>query len=129
MHELPVIQQILGVVDASIRDAPYKQDVKLVKVVLKVGKIREFIPDVASRYWDYCTRNTEYAGSQLELKFIDSTCSCNECGKVFSFDLRKTPKIKCPDCGCEKTTFLTGNEMIIDEIEVATVPNNATSPL
>lgn len=115
MHELPIMRNILSVVTRSSQLSEKK---RLVNVTLKVGALRDLEEEWVQRYWDYITRGTYAEGSKVTIDVVPTTCECSKCGNIFGYDVFTRKKPCCPECGSEQVSLKSGNELLIDEVEV-----------
>jgi len=115
MHELPFAKSIFkSVVEAA--DANGARQVR--RVELEVGVLRDFIPSLVQKYWDYVTAGSIAEGSVITMTEIPATARCHKCGHVYTFTLPELPTAHCPECGYDKGELLTGRELRIMNIEI-----------
>ena len=123
MHELSVSSAI---VDTVLRHA----DGRRVSVVsLRLGKLRQVVPDSLSFYFEIVGRDTLCEGARLELEMIDALMSCGACGhewdpepkpehgEIVGGDLLM-PQFRCPACEAAGATVVRGDELEVESIEV-----------
>lgn len=115
VHELPFAKSIFKVVEKTAEENGAK---RVCQVSLEVGVLRDFIPDLVQKYWDYITRGTIADGSTIKITTIEATAQCRECSVVYPIDTRHINESKCPACGCDMGTLLTGRELRIMNIEI-----------
>ena len=107
MHELSVAG---AVVDTALRHAEGR---RVLVVTLKVGTLRQVIPDSLAFYWDIVSRDTLAEGARLEQVVIPARMRCAECAAEFEPELM----FRCPACrGAGEV--LAGDELEVDSIEV-----------
>jgi hydrogenase nickel incorporation protein HypA/HybF len=115
IHELSVTKDILKTVLTVAAENGAK---RVVSVTLTIGALRDIVPDLMQRYFDYVSSGTAAERARLDIKRIEVTMSCAQCSQVFSADLRKSLRVLCPSCGGSRSTVLTGREFRIEGIEV-----------
>ena len=117
MHELPIIKKILQIVLTYATD----QDAKEVRTVtLKVGEMHDLIPELVEKYFSYVTRGTMAEDAKLKMILLPITCTCKDCQMHFVYNLRYGEKTQsCPVCGSEALDLVSGNELLIDNIEIS----------
>ena len=107
MHELSVAS---AVVDTALR---YAEGRRLLVVNLRVGELRQVIPDSLAFYWDVVTRETPAEGARLEQVVVPVRMRCEACAHEFEPELM----FRCPECG-GAGAVLAGDELEVDSIEV-----------
>jgi len=84
---------------------------------MRVGALRQVVPDSLSFYWDVVARDTVCEGARLELTEIDARLRCDDCGREWA---PLIPAFRCPDCASAHVTIAAGEELEIDYLELAT---------
>ena len=107
MHELSVAS---AVVDTAIRHAGGR---RVLVVNLRVGELRQVIPDSLAFYWDIVSRETLAEGARLEQVVVPVRMRCSHCAGEFVPELM----FRCPECG-GAGAVLAGDELEVDSIEV-----------
>ncbi len=115
MHELPLVKSIYKTV---INFAQKNGAQKVTRVVLEIGVVRDFIPEIVQKYWDYVSKDSMGQGSSIEIISIPATAKCGKCGTVYSIDTTNLIKSKCPKCKFDRGTLVTGNELKIKGVEI-----------
>jgi hydrogenase nickel incorporation protein HypA/HybF len=107
MHELSVAG---AVVDTVLRHA---EDRKVLVVTLKIGQLRQVIPDSLAFYFEIVSRDTLAEGARLEQIVVAVRMRCEDCGGEWEPEQR----FRCPECeGVGEV--LAGDELEVDSIEV-----------
>ena len=117
MHEMGVTQHVVNIV---LRHAEMSGARRVVTVSLRIGELRDVIPEWMQRFFDYLSRGTIAEGATLVIDRSPITFACN-CGKSFTVSIkgiREKTDVKCPCCGGEKITLSSGREFDILSIEV-----------
>ena len=109
MHELSVSS---AVVDTAIRHAAGR---RVTRVHLRVGALRQVIPDSLAFYWDIVARDTVCEGSVLEQERVPARLECQGCGTTWAVEV---PAFRCPQCAGSAVTIVCGNELEVESIEV-----------
>ena len=65
-------------------------------VNLRVGKLRQVVPDTLEFYFEFVARGTVCEGARLEQEVVDARLRCNECGHEWAIEI---PAFRCPECG------------------------------
>lgn len=130
MHELSIASAI---VDTVLRHAGGRA---VTSVHLRVGTLRQVVPDSLEFYFGIVTRDTLCDGARLELELISALLRCAECGH--EWDPAPTPayegdpaallpRFRCPRCRAAGAQVLQGNELEVETIDVVSDP--AESPV
>ena len=82
-------------------------------VTLRVGEMRQVIPDSLAFYWDIVTRDTLAEGARLDQVVIAARMRCGDCAGEWEPELM----FRCPACG-GVGEVLAGDELEVDSIEV-----------
>ena len=112
MHELSIAQNIISIVQEHLSEEQ-KFSVKYVRV--KVGKLTNILTDSLIFGFDALTRETNLDGVVLEVEHIPLTIDCGDCGKSTSLD---DYIFKCPHCQGTSISVVSGNELMVSEIEL-----------
>jgi hydrogenase nickel incorporation protein HypA/HybF len=126
MHELALSRAI---VDAAQRHAERRR-VEVVHV--KVGSLRQVVPDSLAFYFELVARGTACEGARLELEPVAALLRCPDCGREWdpappplaaheplpAGALPPIPGFACPRCGLGGEV-LAGEQLEVEWIEVA----------
>jgi len=115
MHELPLTKSIFNSV---IRKAESSNAESVTKVVLEIGILRDFIPSIVQKYWDYISPGSIAEGSVIEIREVPAAAVCGKCGTKYLIDRESISEARCPNCSYEFGTLLTGSELRIVGIEI-----------
>ena len=107
MHELSIAG---AVVDTALRHA---EDRRVLVVTLRVGELRQVVPDSLAFYFEIVARDTLVAGARLEQIVVPVRMRCAGCGGDWEPELM----FRCPECG-GAGEVLAGDELEVDSIEV-----------
>ena len=109
MHELSLSGAIVNTV---VKHADGR---RVTLVELRVGKLRQVIPDTLEFYFEFVARGTVCEGARLEQQVIDARLSCNSCGHEWEIEI---PAFRCPKCSSSDVAIASGNEFEVEAIEV-----------
>ena len=115
MHELPITKSIYKSV---ITKAESVGATRVSRVVLEVGILRDFIPELVQKYWDYISRGSLAEGAQVEIREVEASAECGKCGNVYTIAREQINSAKCDACGYPYGRLLTGSELRIVGIEI-----------
>jgi hydrogenase nickel incorporation protein HypA/HybF len=110
VHELSLSQSIGQVVRKHAAG-------RRVEVVhLKVGQLRQVVPDSLVYCWGLVNDGTECEGSVLDIDHVPATVQCDDCG---GSTLLGEMRMSCGSCGSSKVQVTTGEEFLVTSIELA----------
>lgn len=109
MHELSLSSAIL---ETALRHAEGR---RVKSVQMRIGTMRQVVPDSLDFYFGIVTRGTLCEGAELEQEQIVARLRCESCAREWRPDL---PMFRCPECGSAEVETLAGNEFEIDSIVV-----------
>jgi hydrogenase nickel incorporation protein HypA/HybF len=109
VHELSVAT---AVVNTALKHA---EDRRVTGVTLRVGAMRQVVPDSLSFYFEIVARDTACEGAALTLEQIATELRCERCDRHWS---PLIPAFRCPDCGSADVEIVAGEELEVDYIEV-----------
>jgi len=108
MHELSLSGAIVNTV---VKHA----DGRRVSVVsLRVGALRQVVPDTLEFYFGFVSKDTVCEGARLEQEQVPARLRCAPCGREWDIEL---PIFMCPGCG-GPAEVARGNEFEVESIEV-----------
>jgi hydrogenase nickel incorporation protein HypA/HybF len=84
-------------------------------VSLRVGRLRQVVPDTLEFYFAFVARGTVCEGARLDLEVIEASLRCNPCGREWEIAI---PAFRCPTCGGSDVAVAAGNEFEVESIEV-----------
>lgn len=116
MHEYAICENILSIVKAEINKLLEKnKNIRLKEVRLKIGGMRQIIPDYLTFAYKTLTNDTQLFNSELNICVIPIKISCLNCD--FNGDL-PDKKLLCPKCHSESINILNGKELFVESIEI-----------
>lgn len=126
MHELSVSSAII---DTAIKHA---RGNRVTAIDVRLGRLRQVVPDSLSFYFDIVSRDTPCEGAELRIEHVDSSLRCPACWcewdpapppmathEEFAQDgPPPLPSFRCPTCS-EPGEVLTGGELEVESIEIS----------
>jgi hydrogenase nickel incorporation protein HypA/HybF len=109
LHELSLSSAIVNTV---VKHAAGR---RVTLVSLRVGRLRQVVPDTLEFYFEFVARDTVCEGARLEQEIIEATLCCNPCGTRWAIEI---PAFRCPTCGGSDVEVAAGNEFEVESIEV-----------
>jgi hydrogenase nickel incorporation protein HypA/HybF len=108
MHELSLSGAIVNTVVKHAAGRPVSV------VSLRVGALRQVVPDTLDFYFGFVAEGTVCEGARLEQELVVARLGCGRCGHEWDMDL---PLFVCATCG-SAATVVSGNEFEVESIEV-----------
>lgn len=121
MHELSVSSAILETV---LKHADGR---RVTAVEMKIGRLRQVVPDSLDFYFGIVSRDTLADGAALDQKLIDALLRCNVCATEWDpapkpaeeeADILMPPMFRCPACEAGGAEVVRGEELEVDSIIV-----------
>ena len=109
MHELSLSTAIVNTV------AKHAQGRKVTVVSLRVGQLRQVIPETLEFYFEFVARDSVCDGARLEQEVVDARLRCNACELEWEIEI---PAFRCPTCGGGDVEVASGDEFEVESIEV-----------
>jgi hydrogenase nickel incorporation protein HypA/HybF len=110
MHELSLSGAIVNTVVKHAAGRP----VSLVS--LRVGALRQVVPDTLDFYFGFVSKGTVCEGARLEQEPIPARLRCASCEREWEIEL---PVFMCPGCGSAgRVEVASGDEFEVESIEV-----------
>jgi hydrogenase nickel incorporation protein HypA/HybF len=109
VHELSISSAIL---DTALRHADGR---RVTAVQLRVGALRQVVPDSLELYFEIVSRDTPCEGARLELELVAARLACEPCAREWEVQL---PAFRCPTCGGADVKVVAGSELEVESIEV-----------
>ncbi|MGI8663552.1 MAG: hydrogenase maturation nickel metallochaperone HypA [Acidimicrobiales bacterium] len=110
MHELSIAQAILDTVDARAGGRPVR------RVDVRIGHLRQVVPDSLQFSWEMLTEGTDLAGCALVVDHVPAVVLCRACGTETTL---AWPVLACAACEGHDVELLTGEEFQIASLDVA----------
>jgi len=112
MHELSLSSAIVNTV------AKHADGRRVTGVDLRVGRLRQVIPETLEFYFEFVARDTVCEGAKLNQEVIDARLRCAPCAYEWGIEI---PAFRCPRCGGSDVAIVAGNEFEVESIEVETL--------
>jgi hydrogenase nickel incorporation protein HypA/HybF len=110
VHELSLSSAIVNTVVKHAAGRP----VSLVS--LRVGALRQVVPDTLDFYFGFVSKGTVCEGARLEQELIPARLRCASCEREWEIEL---PIFMCPGCGSAgRVEVASGDEFEVESIEV-----------
>jgi len=109
MHELSIATAVLNTALGHAEDRPVEV------VAMRVGSLRQVVPESLRFYWGVVARDTVCDDARLEIDEIDARLQCEDCGREWE---PLIPAFRCPDCASAHVTVAAGEELEIEYLEL-----------
>ena len=109
MHELSLSGAIVNTV------VKHAADRRVTVVYLRVGALRQVVPDTLEFYFEFVARGSVCDGAVLEQELIAAVLHCRACEHEWAIEI---PAFRCPDCGGSDVAIAAGNEFEVESIEI-----------
>lgn len=108
MHELSLSGAIVNTVVKHAHGRP------VTVVTLRVGALRQVVPDTLDFYFAFVARGTVCEGARLEQELVPARLRCAGCRHEWEIEL---PLFVCPGCG-RAAEVASGDELEVESIQV-----------
>jgi hydrogenase nickel incorporation protein HypA/HybF len=109
MHELSLAEAI---VDVATRHAAGR---RVVRVEVKVGHLRQVVPDSLQFAFGLVVQGTALDGAELAIAHIPAAGRCRDCGAE---SVMEDFPLCCAHCGGLDVDVLAGEELLVDALEL-----------
>ena len=109
MHELALSSAIVNTAVKHCRGQ------RVAVVSLRVGKLRQVIPETLEFYFEFVARDSLCEGARLEQEVIDAVLRCRPCEYEWPIEI---PAFRCPRCGGSEVEIARGDEFEVESIEL-----------
>jgi len=115
VHELSLAGAVIDTVE---RHAAGR---RVTAVYLRVGHLRQVVPDSLAFYFEHVARGTVCEGARLEQELVPALLHC-DCGNEWTLD---DPVFRCPACGEAGAEVVAGEEFLVESIDVVSEQESA----
>jgi hydrogenase nickel incorporation protein HypA/HybF len=105
-----------AIVDAAVRHADGR---RVTAVHLRVGALRQVVPESLAFYFDFVARDTPCEGARLEVDAVPAMLRCEACGAGWEL---VTAAFRCAACGSADVHAEAGEELEVESIEIEEEP-------
>lgn len=112
MHELGVVFHCIKQVNEIAAENKVK---KVNSVTVEIGEVSTVVPYLFEDCWNWAVKKeTVLKDAKIIIEKIDAVTHCEDCGE--NYPTVAYGKI-CPHCKSENTFLLSGNDILIKQIE------------
>src|SRR5829696_5735720 len=109
MHELSIADAVREIVERNARGR------SVARVELKVGHLRQVVPDSLDFAWELVTQGTALDGAGLQIEYVAASARCRACGD--EAELTAFPA-RCDACGSLDVEVSGGDELLVEALEL-----------
>ncbi len=113
MHELSICQALMDQVEQI---AIQQNASRVERIVLQVGPLSGVEPTLLQQAFPLASAGSVAADSQLEIKLQAVEVRCSSCGQHSTV---RPNKLVCTTCGDWRTELVSGDEMLLERVELA----------
>jgi hydrogenase nickel incorporation protein HypA/HybF len=84
-------------------------------VNLRVGRLRQVVPDTLEFYFEFVARDSVCEGARLVQEVIPARLRCHACGHEWAIEI---PAFRCPACTGSDVAVASGDEFEVESIEL-----------
>jgi len=110
VHELSLCDAIVGKAAKHAGGRTVKQ------VTVRIGHLRQVVPDALQFSWEVVTDSTDLKGAELVIEQVPAVVECTECGERTTLDL---PILACGSCQSFEVKLISGEEFLVVSMELA----------
>ncbi len=113
MHEMSLIERVVGTIEESAREQGIT---KVTKVKLVIGKQKQALPDAMQMAFESFLDQAPFVPeSVLEIEEKEIVLRCNECSNEYT--PQREYDYRCPSCKSGNAIFIHGREFYIEYYE------------
>jgi hydrogenase nickel incorporation protein HypA/HybF len=112
VHELSLSSAVVNTVVKHADGRPVSV------VTMRIGRLRQVIPDTLEFYFGFVSRGTVCEGARLDQQVIDAVLRCRGCEREWEIDF---PDFRCPECARADVEVVSGEEFEVESIDVEEV--------
>ena len=112
MHEMSIVEALVRAVHQQV-DGPELTRVCTVQV--RVGQLRQVVPEILRFCFDAAVRDTPLAGARLEVEQRPARARCPHCRQEFAV---AEQWFECPHCGACDGELISGRELDLMSLEL-----------
>jgi hydrogenase nickel incorporation protein HypA/HybF len=112
MHEMSIVEALLDAVRRETQAYPAAQ---VATVRVRVGALRQVVPETLVFCYEAATRDTPLAPSRLEIEAVPAEARCWQCSLTFAVD---ESWFECPRCKALGADLFQGAELELLTLEL-----------
>jgi hydrogenase nickel incorporation protein HypA/HybF len=112
VHEISIVEALIKSVQRELQANP---DARVCTVHLRIGSLRQVLPEILEFCFEAATRDTPLAGARLEIQTVEAAARCRVCSLVFDVE---DNWFECPRCHALGAVLLRGDELDLMSLEL-----------
>jgi hydrogenase nickel incorporation protein HypA/HybF len=112
VHELSLSSAIVNTV------AKHAAGRRVMVVNLRVGRLRQVVPDTLEFYFEFVARDSVCDGARLVQEVVPARLRCHTCDHQWDIEI---PAFRCPGCAGSDVAVASGDEFEVESIEVESI--------
>lgn len=116
MHEFSICRGIIASIRSEMARLE-KPESSLRTACVAIGDVHQVVPDTLTFAYESMTKDSDLAGSKLDLRFVPVRIKCRNCGWVGETDRNM---FICGKCNSSNVDVLDGMEMILERLKIET---------
>lgn len=109
MHELALAEAIAAIVEGHAGGR------RVEKVEVKVGHLRQVVPDALAFGFELVVKGTALEGAELEIERVPTLIACRMCAAE---SVTTGFPFSCSACGSSDVELVAGDELVVDTLEL-----------
>ena len=109
MHELSIAGAIVGIASRHANGR------KVTRVEVRVGHLRQVVPDSLDFAFELITKDTALEGAALVIEEVPARTDCRACGAT---GVLEAFPASCGTCGSLDVELIGGEELLVDSLEL-----------
>ena len=110
MHEMSIVEALLDQIRQETRPGTHVRRVRV-----RVGKLRQLVPETLTFCYEAAVRGTPLEGSRLEVEELPAEARCRRCSLTFAVE---DNWFECPRCRATGADLLKGDELQLMSLEL-----------
>lgn len=111
MHELAICQSLVGQACEIAR----QRNALVVRLQVTIGPLSGVEPDLLQRAFPLAAAGSPAEGAELDIRLSSVEVNCDKCDRVSQVEVNK---LVCPLCGNWRTSLASGDEMLLERVEL-----------
>jgi hydrogenase nickel incorporation protein HypA/HybF len=109
VHELAIAEAVVAIVERHAAGRTVR------RVELRVGYLRQVVPDALTFAFELITEGTRLEGAELAIEEVPARGSCRGCGAETTMTWFP---LQCGQCGGLDVELMAGEELLVDALEL-----------
>ena len=119
MHEMSIVCELLDVVRRELAVYP---DAHVRTVRVRIGSLRQVVPDMLQFAYEAASCGTDLDGSQIEIESVPAVARCDVCSLQFAVEENW---FECPRCQSARGRLIAGSELELVDLDIEQPQANA----